>query len=380
MNIPVEQRYSSRRYLWLLALIALPALGWLGVLDRFSAQDIDASIASAGLIYGTARGINALVSLLQGTELNVVFLTISIGEVLDPVNDLIERFSDIILVALGSLALQKILLVVVSHTIFNILLSAVAVCTALSVFLRPGRITSVLLRIFLAIAFLRFSLGLVVLANSWVDAHFLDAADQERHIAMEHFQGELRQLDTLTRKDAEAGANITELQQGLVELDGARQDNQQLLDRLDKQLPQAEKHLRDLRKRAGGLCRLGGLLRFCPDAVKQAQNDLAQLESEQEFAQTHRAAIEESIADLREKLSCLEKHQRGEACNFWDTLPNMPNAAVLRAKMNGINASLSSFAENCINLLVSLLLKTVAIPLLFIYLLLKLVRMNWARI
>jgi hypothetical protein len=173
MNTSVKQA-SARRYLWLVVLISLPAISWWGVLDDFSSEHLNASISSAGLVYGTARGINALVSLLQGTEINVPFVTFSIGEVLDPVNDLIERFSDIILLALGSLALQKILLAVVSNTIFTVLLSFVALCTGLSLFLGGRKLQSALLRSFLVIAFFRFSLGLVVLANSWVDSTFLD--------------------------------------------------------------------------------------------------------------------------------------------------------------------------------------------------------------
>ena len=94
MNIPIHYQPSPWRYLWLLLLIGLPILGWHGVLDDFSSQDINHSITNAGLIYGTARGINALVSVLQGTEVNVLVMTFSIGEVLDPVNDLIERFSE----------------------------------------------------------------------------------------------------------------------------------------------------------------------------------------------------------------------------------------------------------------------------------------------
>ena len=97
MNIPIHYQPSPWRYLWLLLLIGLPILGWHGVLDDFSSQDINHSITNAGLIYGTARGINALVSVLQGTEVNVLVMTFSIGEVLDPVNDLIERFSEFVL-------------------------------------------------------------------------------------------------------------------------------------------------------------------------------------------------------------------------------------------------------------------------------------------
>lgn len=380
MNIPVREQAFHWRYLWLIALIGLPALGWYGVLDDFSSSDIKASIASAGLIYGTARGINALVSLLQGTELNIVLVTLSVGEVLDPVNDLIERFSEVILVALGSLALQKILLAVVSHTMFNILLSIVAICTGLSLFLGSPTVLSALLRAFLGIAFFRFSLGLVVLANSWVDATFLDEADQQRHLAMEKFQGELRQVDTLSKKEDEAAAHATALQSELVELERQREENARSLDLLDARTRAAGRQLEDLSSKADGLCKLSALSPTCPAEVKKAKNALHKLETEQDSARAEQAALEVTRQKLRDRLACLEKHQAGESCGFWDSLPGAPDATALRQKLNAINAGLSDFAENCINLLVSLLLKTVAIPLLFIYLLLKVMRMNWARI
>ena len=82
----------------------------------------------------------------------------------------------------------------------------------------------------------------------------------------------------------------------------------------------------------------------------------------------------------QEALACRSKRQNGEHCGLLDRLPDVPNTAELRAKMDGINASLGDFAENAINLLMSLLLKTVVIPLLFFFILLKIVRINWERL
>jgi Skp family chaperone for outer membrane proteins len=371
---------SPARYLWLLALIGLPAISWWGVLDHFSSEHLNASISSAGLVYGTARGINALVSLLQGTELNIPFVTFSIGEILDPVNDLIERFSDIILLALGSLALQKILLAVVSNTLFTVLLSLVAVCTGLSLFLGGAKLQSALLRTFLVIAFFRFSLGLVVLANSWVDATFLDEADQQRHAAMEKFQGELRQIDTLSRREAEAETLLTELTNKRPKIERDRKETEGQLNVLAAQIKMAERTFDELRGNAGGLCRLSEIFRTCPEDVKQAKDALDKLEASRAALARNLADKERAIADMQARMDCLAKHSRGEDCSFWDSLPEAPDAAALRAKLNAINAGLSDFAENCINLLMSLLLKTVVIPLLFIFLLLKIVQVNWARI
>ena len=379
MNTSVKQA-SARRYLWLVLLITLPAISWWGVLDDFSSEHLNASISSAGLVYGTARGINALVSLLQGTEINVPFVTFSIGEVLDPVNDLIERFSDIILLALGSLALQKILLAVVSNTIFTVLLSFVALCTGLSLFLGGRKLQTALLRSFLVIAFFRFSLGLVVLANSWVDSTFLDEADQQRHVAMEKFQGELRQIDTLSRREAEAEALLGELTEKRSILERDRKETQGELMLLAAQIDTAERTFNGLRGNAGGLCKLSEIFRTCPENVQRAKDALDKLETSRDGLAQKLAATEQAVEDMQARMNCLAKHSRGESCSFWDIVPDAPDAAALRAKLNAINAGLSDFTENSINLLMSLLLKTVAIPLLFIFLLLKIVQRNWGRI
>ena len=379
MNTVVKP-FSTSRYLWLIALLGLTTLAWTGVLDNFSSDNISQSISNAGLIYGTARGINALVSLLQGTELNFVLLTISIGEALDPLNDLIERFSQVILIALGSLALQKILLALVSHTMFNVLLAIVASITGLLLFMGTARQFSMMLRAFLVVAFFRFSLGLVVLANSWVDAMFLQEADQQRHVAMENFQGTLRQMDVLAKREQEATAQITALQESLTQLGIKRAANDRELQAMAGDIEEAEQHIADEQKLGDRICRLSFLSPTCPEAVMKARTALSRLENEHQAIQARLIEIEASIDEKLELKACLDKRQRGEKCSFWEGLPDAPNPALLQEKINELNTNLGNFVETCIDLLMSLLLKTVAIPLLFMYLLLKVLRMNWGKI
>ena len=371
---------SNRRYLWLIALLGLPVIGWSGFLDTFSNQQISGSISSAGLIYGTARGINALVSLLQGTEFALPFFTFSIGEVLDPVNDLIERFSEVILIALGSLALQKILLAVVSDTLFNVLLSIAALCAAASLFLWRPALAGTLLRVFLTITFLRFSLGVVVLANGWVDARFLQEADTRRHAAMEEFRGELREIDTLSQQRAQAEKELDALGP---QIDQRRDTLTQLTNSirgLDAQIDTARSTLNRLASEAGKVCQFTTLDATCPANVISAKAALRELEARRAALQASAAAEQATIDALLESRGCLQKRTRGEPCNLWDSLPDAPDKAALSRKLGEINENLSDFAENSINLLVSLLLKTIVIPLVFIYLLLMLLRRQWAKL
>jgi hypothetical protein len=54
-------------------------------------------------VYALARGLNAVISVAQGTEMSIepmgVGLTLTPGEILDPLNDLIEQVSSVLLIA-----------------------------------------------------------------------------------------------------------------------------------------------------------------------------------------------------------------------------------------------------------------------------------------
>lgn len=96
----------------LAALISGIAL--FGALDRPSERFLEQSLERSLVAFATARALNGVISVAQGTEVALepagVGVNFSPGEILDPVNDLIERFSWVMLAASGSLGVQKLLL------------------------------------------------------------------------------------------------------------------------------------------------------------------------------------------------------------------------------------------------------------------------------
>ena len=208
---------TRSQWLLVLAVPVLCAVGWSGVLDRLSTEYLDAALLGSGAVYATARGINALVSVLQGTEVNAFLLTFTVGELLDPVNDLVERFSAVMMVALGALALQKILLVVVSHVSFNILLTALGVLGMLAAMWGTRRQAAIATRLFLVMVVLRFALALVVLANSWVDAVFLKDNEAVQYQAVQGFHGELNAASDLADGSAR-GLSALDIRQRIAAL------------------------------------------------------------------------------------------------------------------------------------------------------------------
>ena len=366
----------SRRQKLLLALaFILPIAAWSGLLDGFSEYYLDEALFHAGVIFATARGINAIVSALQGTEIDALLLTLSVGEVLDPINDLIERFSTVMLFALGALAMQKILLGVVSHTVFNLSLTLLALGMALAYWRGRETLLQPLSKVFVVALVLRFSLALVVLANSWVDNAFLKDDDEQRHAAMEDFQNELREIGGEAGIDTAADRKLEASQAGLARLLEARKQQQAELDRLRDEIDKAEAPLQQ-----------PGMLKWTipwievPADVASARQKLKALEQRKDAQQDAIGAIDLEIADQQDEIACWHKRRAGEACSLMESLTGKIPARDIVAKFNGMDDSIAAFSSDAIDLLMSILLKSVIIPLLFFYLVLKSVHEFWRRL
>lgn len=106
----------------LLVVILVLTLG-IGV-DESAMKLHDDAFERAMITFGLAKGLNAIISLIQGTELSItpigIGLNFTIGEVLDPFNDMVERFSWVMLMATVSLGIQKILLVLSSKLFIQV--------------------------------------------------------------------------------------------------------------------------------------------------------------------------------------------------------------------------------------------------------------------
>lgn len=104
---------TQRIIISVLALL-LAAVALLGVVDDLGRQYTDASFKRALVTFGVARGLNGVISVVQGTEVAMepagVGVILAPGQILDPVNDLVERFSWVMLASSTSLGLQGLML------------------------------------------------------------------------------------------------------------------------------------------------------------------------------------------------------------------------------------------------------------------------------
>lgn len=194
---------------WLLvALVSITVLlSVLTPVDRLAETRYEALFQRALVSFALARTLNGVISAVQGTELALqpagVGVTLTPGQVLDPINDLIERFSWIMLGATLSLGVQQVLLDVGQWWGVRILLAALGLLwlwVRLRKSSRQGPETAgseqFLFRVFIIVVFIRFAVPVAMIANEGLYRLFLESRYVESTQVIETAGAEISEAST----------------------------------------------------------------------------------------------------------------------------------------------------------------------------------------
>ena len=94
-------------------------------MDKTCIEYLDQTLKRATIAYGLCRATNAMVSVLQEIDIGfeiVGTITLSPFEWLDPLNDLVERFSWVLLAAMASIGIQEFFIRLLPESIINFIL------------------------------------------------------------------------------------------------------------------------------------------------------------------------------------------------------------------------------------------------------------------
>ena len=171
----------QKRYIFLVLSLALVALAWFGSIDTNANSQVNAGLKRALATYASARTLNAVISVAQGTEVSIQPLGFGVnltpGQVLSPINELVEQFSDVMLLASVAFGIQKILILIGSHWLVSALLTSLILAGIWFSFRTQNGSPAWLSRGILLLLLLRFAIpvsliGTELLFNSFMKSDY----------------------------------------------------------------------------------------------------------------------------------------------------------------------------------------------------------------
>lgn len=150
------------------------------VLDSTADTYFKDSITKAGISYGVCRVINATVSIIRESSLELepagIGLSLAIGQIVDPINDMVERLSNVLVMSITSLGVQE-LAYEISLTLVPLILAAILFMLSLLVWFKNERLLKLqrlLLSVLVIASIARFCLPLSSMANEFLQKSFFE--------------------------------------------------------------------------------------------------------------------------------------------------------------------------------------------------------------
>lgn len=200
------------------ACVVLTALAaWYQPLQDVANNQIDAGLKRALISFASARTLNAAISVIQGTEFSVepmgVGMTFTPGQILDPINDLVEQFSTMMLVASVAFGVQKVMLAIGAHVAISIALTFIAMLWVALFYLQSA--PAWLSRLLVVLFMIRFAVPLVTVGSDWIFQRFLAEDYDKQLVALDATSGELRKLTPQDPPQATAASQAPTEERGL---------------------------------------------------------------------------------------------------------------------------------------------------------------------
>lgn len=185
------------RFLGVAVVAIMVACSWLSPFDTKANEQVDAGLKRAAATYASARLLNGAISVVQGTQISAapagMGMTFAPGEVLDPLNDLVEQFSQVMLVAMVAFGVEKVLLTVGASWMISVTFSLVAGVWAI-LYVRGMTGPRWLSRLLLVLLVTRFAMPLSLIGTDAIFQQFMALDYQESQEVLKSVQGEASKL------------------------------------------------------------------------------------------------------------------------------------------------------------------------------------------
>ena len=163
-----------------LALVLLGVLvcSWIAPMDAPAMTQVDAGLKRALISFASARALNGFLSVVQAAQVDIqpagVGVTLSPGQLLAPVNELVKHFADLMLFACVAFGIQKVFVSISGYWVVSGALTVVVLAWAAFHFRQikaPRWLSSALVLMLM----LRFAIPVAILGTDALSQKFLAA-------------------------------------------------------------------------------------------------------------------------------------------------------------------------------------------------------------
>ncbi len=196
--------------LLVLCMLVLMTLSWeeiahnqfTGGVESESVAYLNDTLHKAGAAFLIARALNATLSVMQSFTITPFIGELSLGEILDPINDLIERFSWIMLAVIVSIGIQQLLMEIGISVDMTYVIFPALILILVSLFIRTKtskyRLRLLAYKLLLLVLLVRFAIPVTGLIGSHISSVFLA---EKRDTAIESIENSKEKLSKITAKE-----------------------------------------------------------------------------------------------------------------------------------------------------------------------------------
>lgn len=337
------------------------------------------------IAFGTSKIIVSSVSVLQGIEISIGAVTTGSFQpfaFLEPLADVADDFGDLMRVSIVSIITQIFLLKIVSSIYFKIAVTFMGCAYLASVYFKSK--SKLPEKLFLFSVFLRFavviSVGMSIALNDLVLQKPVD--EKMKNVAVFSAQIDL-DSDTSALSSEEREALQLVLDGRLAELNVLAQE----VSSKEKQLDMEQQKLKELE---GVLSEKKSQLGYISSIWSQDEEVVA-ISNSVDLQKEKIKLLQGSLAEQKKNLSVIEKAKSkeekilsGESSGFWDTITVSVQKITtgimsVKTKVQDAYNNIGTLAVDMMYVIAAFILRTLIMPILFLYALLKVFKVIWNR-
>jgi len=232
---PNAGRGLARRFVLMILVALLAFASWSTPLDSAAEQRVDTMLTRALVTFATARALDGVISVLQSGQVGAqvgVGMSIQPGELLDPVNDLVEKFSDVMLAVTVALGVHKVLLSIGAYWIVPMALSIVAALMVIAAM--RGDSPRWLAQVFGLLVLVRFAVPVATVGADALFTRFLASEYESSQQVLDAIEGRSAELvDPKAAGETDEGL-VAKFRRMLSEGDGLRERASAIADAADR--------------------------------------------------------------------------------------------------------------------------------------------------